>query len=628
MVVKKNIMTKFPNVIIKDSEYVKSAYQFKIVMSRMEQILKKYNEIIKYVCSNCIISGEIHNSLEEYEKFTNELIIVINGLGEKYSYIIYGFLSDIAKAGSYLYDKEVGNETRIFTDKEFAKLVAAIPSDFSEITDSLLDNITGFLLKAPLIGKHLKKIDRLLLDYNDETLQGLICLFEEVAAIDKKYGKMIQADGNTGHVCCIYKSLFSLKIMIKKMVAILKEDSYTFPYKKNEKELNDLYNKTQDFYEIVQHITFDETAVTNKDVEDFANSPYSLYYFNDYISIETKFISDTGISDTIAMILFNMFDVAEQSVKNILISTGLFYADGTLDYESYQEYITKKQILDNLDYLMNHTYDEAAFLNEQGKNFSNFKKWAKAYYDYYNTTRTKSGKLVIDGRTKEARRFREFIDNMGDVADIFSKGEKCVDYLSRLFAQYNQGIEMIESLKANTTDEKMRHYYDEILELYKKEYGAWTKEMMRTAADLGYDYVAGKVIETFPVCKVVSLIDKGIDLVGLLTGLAPKSKGQLNAMTYSQIFGSSNHALDIAIKKLREADPADPNYQTLVNDVKNCFLVNKRNAISLFNEMADASSENEKAYYKYCSKQIEKMKITDNKPLSVLSYDEFLALEV
>lgn len=102
---------------------------------------------------------------------------------------------------------------------------------------------------------------------------------------------------------------------------------------------------------------------------------------------------------------------------------------------------------------------------------------------------------------------------------------------------------------------------------------------------------------------------------------------QKQLQDYYNLQFSSETAFKNAFEKVQNADPNSEGYASLVEDLNNCFDLNKKNMIEMFKAMAKASTGTKKSYYNYCAKRAETLSMRDTTCPDILSYEEFVALE-
>lgn len=248
-----------------------------------------------------------------------------------------------------------------------------------------------------------------------------------------------------------------------------------------------------------------------------------------------------------------------------------------------------------------------------------------------NKYRLTDGSLLLDGRTVEAHKFKEFLDGLGGAKNILKIGDESIDYISRLFADYSKGIEIMDSLDRSCTDSEMKECVAEIRALYNKEFGAWTYEFLDKATRIGYDGAIETLATLSPVVAVVEGIDKSIDIFGEVTGDGAKAKCTYDAFRYYNIESDTQAAYRNALNAFNNASPDSENYSSLAEDLRNCFNLEKETLIKMYESMAGASSGDKKSYYLYCMRNTENLTMKwngdQNNLLSrpdLLSFDEYM----
>ena len=495
-------------------------------------------------------------------------------------------------------------------------------------------------------------LHRFLLDYNDETAQGLKILFENVYAIDLKYGKSVPESVSGSITGSISKNILSimglgndsphyfsnvlltmssLDDMLREMADIINPQKESFTVSLIQNRLGKKYNELWERYNKLIAIPELNSYPTINEISDFASQPWARLFFADFTCATIMFVEDIGGYEAFKMCVFNAFDIA----KTVLFSE-----------RDYEKYITKRQLLDVLEGMSQGGYnysksDEKEMVDDCKTFLKYVKKYGKAVYGYMNKHRTENGKLILDGRTIEAERFRDFLDGVGGAEKILKYGDKAVDFLSKLFMDYSKGLDIIKSYEKNyLEDEMISKCIGEIKELYNKEFGAWMKELLQETVEIGEERmmeflkkiketdgvttVFGKVAS---VVNVVSTIDESIDIVGEVTGLGTEARSMKDALIYYQLYKSSNSAYEKALEKFQKLDLNDKKYETVANDLNNCFEFNKKNMIEMFEAMSNASTGLKKSYYHYCAKQADGLSMRGTAQPKILTYEGFVALD-
>jgi hypothetical protein len=318
------------------------------------------------------------------------------------------------------------------------------------------------------------------------------------------------------------------------------------------------------------------------------------------------------------MVVFNMFDVS----KDVMSHIG--------DEHSYSQRCVKQELLELLEELgeAENPYEGTEY-EETLKDCKAVLKYLKKYgleklYKLLNNSRQKNGKLILDGRTIEARKFRELIDSIGDATKILKYGDDGITFLARLLTDYTQATELLESFTKNCSDPDMLCATKEIQALFDKEWSAWVCEAVYKLEEYGWDAVYKSLGN--PVTAVVAAIEVTLDVGGKITGVGTHAKNQLDALAYCNINAASFSSYSAALAKVKEADPNSEEYETLCKDAYNCFEITRNNMVKMFKTMEAASSGTKSAYYRYCARQAENLSMTNMTEPDILSYEEFLAI--
>ena len=611
-------------LIVNDNEFKNAASEISSYCRNLESALDQYSQIVSAVASSAIISGDVHEALLLYYEYTEKLKTISAGIGEKFSRIVDSFIDDIDRADSYLYLP--GVSTRDFSEEEYQHLKDCLDDPWCSITDKFGDWIYSGILGIidffhfDSIKTYLQDCHRLLLDYNDETLCGLNTIFNNVHSLDSTYGRSIagsspiEADYYTCHFAYASLALCSVRDMMNEMASVIDPAKGKITPKTVRSRLNDLYLEALAYYENLIAVPDKESKPTIEEIARFVESPWSDKCATLFIDPASDFITDLGGIEAAQMVLFQMFGIAKDTFLN----------------NDYKSFILKKQLLNLLEGMSEADLytgsDEQDGLNEMKVYLKYFKKYGEKAYEYLNTNRYgDDGKLILDGRTVEAKEFREFIGSLGNAINILKYGDKGIDYLSRLLVDYSKGVAVIESFETNcVNDPKMEAVVKEIKALYKKEFIAWAEEAYNQIEEAGFDLTVAAMSKASPVMLVVSAIDAGIGTVGNISGLGPEAKSMYSALNHFNMSTSTENALSNAVEKMRTADPTSEEYERLAADVNNCFSLYKSNIVEMFENMAKASTGTKKAYYKYCVSQANDFSIKNYKEPAIMSYNDYV----
>ncbi len=614
-------------LIIKDSEFTAAGKKFKAYCDVLEDVILQYKTTLNNISTTAIPSGATHDAIVRYNEYVAKLEIIAKGTGEKCNSLVSSFIAEIERADDYLYDAGISSSARDFSDEEYERLVDCLDDPWCSVTDSIGDWFYDKINKVidffnwDSAKSYLQKCHRLLLDYNDETKQGLKLLFDRVREVDRKYGASIAGatpyDGDyyTCHFACVVLTMCQIRDMLDVMADIINPQNGMFTVGNIDDKLGKAYKDLLAYYEQTIDIKEMGQKPTISEISDFASQPWASLYFSCFHWPMSDFIADMGGYEAFKMVVFNMFEITGDK---LLIG-------------DYEEYIAKKQLLDVLedlaqDYKFSESDEKAAI--DDCKTFLKYvEKYGDKWYEYMNTHRGENGKLLLDGRTKEAKEFNEFLKGLGGAQKILKYGSQGIEYLSQLFADYKEGLQILDSFEKNYTgDETILNAVSQIRELYNKEFGAWALRAITEIEEIGIDVGLKKLGKAVPVVAVVSAIGDGIDLVGDLTGVGSEAQSMYDALVYYQLFSSSQDAYGNALDAFKAADPNSEGYEVLARDLENCFNLHKKNIIEVFKAMSKASNGTKQSYYSYCAKQAEMLTMHDGMQPDILSYDEFLNL--
>ncbi len=232
-----------------------------------------------------------------------------------------------------------------------------------------------------------------------------------------------------------------------------------------------------------------------------------------------------------------------------------------------------------------------------------------------------NGKLILDGRTKEAKRLKAFTEKLKTAKKIAKYTAKTADYLMTLFADYSDQQDILESmaLSAEGNPEAMKQV-ERLRRVYENE---WTVVLNKAIDDAGegiYDVAFGGLEKLFPALGVAT---ETIDVIGNATGLGPQYRAAFDAMQMKTVTSQSQALYKAAVDKLKKAKPTDANYQALVDSVNSTFELHKKNMETMYTKMAESMTGTEKSYYEYCAEQVRNMDLKNPNPPTILSYTEY-----
>lgn len=607
-----------------DEEYEALADQFQAFGAHLSETLEQYDQAIVRITNQAIPSGAVHDALLLYREYTTQMKICAENIGEKFARLTRQMLSAIDDIDDYLYSPGQGFP-RDYSQEMYDHLLKNLDHPICSITDGLGDWLYGGFLKLvdlfhkDDLKKELDRSYRLVLDYNNETKAGLTRMFSSEENVNYHYGHSIAGatpgDGDyyTSTFDAVSLTMYGLRDMLDEMADIINPANGRFTVESIQRRMEPLFTKMQEYFEAAMGIPEPGTPPTIEQITEFAQEFYASRFFTDFNAPMTEFVGELGGTDAALMTIFNMFDIAE---------TKLIYGD-------YELYTIKKQLLSVLKELgeIRELYADGPgeeAIEDCKTLLKYYKKYGKKFYDFLNTHRQANGKLILDGRTIEARHYREFLESLGNAGTILSEGEKGIEYLALIMADYEKSLEILDSYQTNFSgDEKTAQAAQELSELFQKKFSAYLQESANLFKSVGYDLAVSSLAKASPVMATVTAIGAGIDLVGSVTGVGTRSKRTLDALTCISLSTTSESAYRSALEKFQKADPSADNYEQLAEDVRNCFDLHKKNLVEAYSAMADASTGTKHSYYKYCEQLARSASMQTGAP-DVMSYEEYL----
>jgi len=620
-------------LMVKDSEFEKAGSIISQYANLLNQAISEYHKTLVQISSNSIKSGQVHDALEVYIGYVADLNGKMEIVGNKFKRMTDTYINCIDKADRYLYEKG-GTVVRDFSSDEVAKLYKLLDDPWCSITDGFGDWIRGKLIKwfnADDVTSSKADIDachKHLLDYNDATKRTIDHIVNDVYNVDLKYGRSIAGatpfDGDfyTSNFANSALVFYSVRDILNKMASIVEPNKGRFTVENIRNSLEDLFKELNKYYYQTVSVVCDDADITIEVIEKFASEYWAISFFHPFTGVISMFLADIGGREAAMMVVFNMFDIAEGQI----ISQG-----------EYEKMVIKEELMAILDDMANsYVYegsDEQAIIDDCSDFLKYVKKYGDKWYEYMNTHRGTNGKLLLDGRTKEAKAFKKMLDGLGGAKEILKYGDDALDVIAKIFTDYSKNLEILDSFINNQFgDDNMSACAAEIKKLYEKELSGILAEAGQKIKEVGFDAAMSWLGGELPPVKVVQTIKKVIGTVGEVTGLGDKAKNMYNAMIYQDMYYSSESAYESALKKVQEAIKNGKNvgkeYQKLINDLKNCFNMTRNTAVKMFTAMAQASDGTKKSYYEYCASRAESATMAYDSvnpgKFDILSYEEYI----
>jgi len=645
----------FSDLIIKDDEFEAASKEFSAFHRNLSEAIQQYKTIVTSISECAVTSGATHDAIVLFLDHITSLERIVGDLSNRMEMIVSNFIYAIESADNYLYDAGISNTPRNFSQYCYDTLINCLDDPWCSVTDKFGDWVFGkyvdvlsILLDADRVKARLNSCHELLLDFNDETISGLYSLFEAVHAVDEKYGLSLYnskaGDHNTFGFVGVELTLNKIKDMLDHMADIIKPGNGTFTVDYIQEKLGNTYQELLKYYNQTVEASMIYKAPTVKEISDFASHPWAATYFSGFNTIISDFVCNFGGLEIVQMVIFEMFGItrdkllyggdgkltSDEIIAMLTCNNGYLIAN-RFSGDNYDIHIAKKQLFAVLqDMSDNYQYsgsDQEHLSDTFRTCLSYMEKYGKDWYKEWNTTYGSDGKQILDGRSREAREFKDFLDGLGNAQDILKYGSSAAEYLARLFADYQAGLQVIDSFERNYAgNETILKAAEQLSGLYNTEFRAWADEAFDIAKEYGLDYALKAVSDSCPVVAVVNKIGEGIDLVGEMTGLGSASHSMYDSLTYHKLYSASYASYDKALVNLKSQIPDTEEYETASRDLENCFNLHKNNTVKMFDAMAGSTNGVQQSYYKYCAKQASLMSIKTGSVPSILTFEEFCSI--
>ncbi len=603
-------------MIVINSDLTTFAKKFKKYADGYNEYLEKCIGWLDSVEAEAFSSGAVHDSLRIFNQNIRRVRDVPEKIGASLYTTIINLLLDIDKAqtinGARVLYGEGFSGKRDYTWSHFYKLrdLAQCADYDTNVLLQLCDMVNDFILGCINIfgtfdnskSRYLEWTHAAILQYNDVTERQLRNIFRNIDEVDMKYAAQFQSIADTIKSLCDYICIFR-DIMQKYAIN---------PMAFNLDGIN--FNDTLAALMHSLNTIIKMNVVTDEDVEQFVNSEFADSFLNEHVEIVYGYLGDLSgidIGDLAfwEIIIFQMFDVAE----------------GQITSGDYEKMMMKKELVDMMDDLAgNYVYSESyeSELVEEARDYlSMMKKNGGRIYDYLNNNRLDNGKLILDGRTKEAIRFRNFLDKLDNLDAFLEGGQDGIELASTLFVEYNRNLEFLDSFERNVhMSDEMKECFEEIKNVYNHDLDQMTQDAWQIIKEKGVD-----ALYSVSVGKTVGAIKESIGIIGDVTGSSAQTAAKLELLAYGHdVIGSTEEAFHESVRKLREADKSSQDYPALVSDVKNCYSMYKNSLCRMFEKMAVSVDGPKKDYFYYCSSQVSNISLKDYGKTKLMSYDEYM----
>lgn len=603
---------------IKYSNYEKAKKEYKNVFKELSNAFEAYLSAMLIVNNNGFISGDIAQGWVDFISYVAKPREQIAEFSKSVNKCVDSFLLAFDKDQKYkgesiLYDYSYPG-LRDYSDKRFRELKqCAEKADY----DSGLLNSIGNGLENAYYGfknlfpwskddnsktKKIKKTQEDILQWKDITKGILNNMQININQDDESYSKKIyKIDALQEKLYDYFEKLADIMVYA---------DPYTFSMDQYVGDLDKAYNDIMVAYNNI----LVEDKITDEDVRNFIDGNNEEILDKQLKDIK-KFLADLssieiGNADFWKMLIFQMFDITEGQV----ISRG--------DYDGY---LRKAEIIELLEEIEStSSYEDSAVneaIGEMESIISAAKEKGQSLYDYLNTHRDADGKLILDGRTKGARKFRKFLGKFGNILDILGTVDDGASVVYKLFVDYSKNEALLDSFEGNAQNlsAEMKSTFASIREMYENELISEVDDAISLVLSKGVD-----ALYTISVGKIIGGVKASIGFVGSATGESACNAAKLQLLTFAyDEIDAAESAFKKSCEVLRTCDPKANNYKDCVNNFKNCFAIYTTTIKRLFEKMALASTGKMRDYYYYCSSQVSRMSIKNYNNMKIMTYEEY-----
>lgn len=603
---------------IKYSSYVNYLEKYNETIKNYQYSINQYIDYLNFICREAISSGKLHDELVDFKDKFERISDVPYTLSSYLKKIINEYLTDLDNAQkvngvSILYDWNYGGLRDYSPDyfRKLRKMAESVNYDsnwFFTAIDFVEDTFLGI---AKFFGCYdNSKEDSItqthwgLLQYNDVTKNQIDIIESKVREADIKCHNNLMKlkdliDRLDEYIMLFYKTISNYQDSPKSI------DLSEFDFDSKYLEMVNCYKDIG---------TIDK--VTDEEIEEFISD-----LDNQRIIIQNTEV----ITDYLSEILDNM-DFNDADFWLLFGTQFINIGEETIAArEEYKKILMKNELIKLMDDLAgSYSYDgsnEQKIVDEAKTFFSELKKSGKSLYDFLNTHRNENGKLILDGRTKIAKRWKSFLGCLGNIGDILKYGNQGIELISKLFIEYDKNIEFLDSFERNTElSDEMKECFKEIRDMYEHKLAEYLDGVITIAINGGMD-----VIYAIPVFNGVGIIKGAIGVIGEITGESEKAAARTELLSYGyEIVSSSRSAFLNSINKLKETDKNSEEYSQALNDFKNCFQIYKKSLERLFEKMAVSTEGVQRDYFYYCASKYATMTIENFNSLDVMSYDEYV----
>lgn len=600
------------------SEYGKVKNEYKKIFRKLSDAFETYIDAMVLVNKNGFISGSSAEGWVDFISYASKPRKQIGKFGKRIDTYIDSFLIDLDKDQKYngysiLYDYSYPgmrdySYNRFFDLKEYAEatgydsdIIKSIFNGFENLYFEI-KNLIPWKKDDNSKAQNIDKTQRNIFQWRDATKAVLKNIEMKINRDDELYSKKIEK------IDVLQESLYNYFEKLTDIISHADPNDFSVEHYKG--DLDKAYHSIMVAYNNV----IVEEKITDDDVKVFIDGN-NEGILDKQVEDVHEFLHDlSGIdlenADFWKLLIFQMFNISEGELSN---------------EKGYDEYLRKAEIIELLEEIeKTSNYKDSTtneIINELKKIIKAAKDSGQSVYEYFNTHRDIDGNLLLDGRTKEARRFRDFLNKFGKILTVLDTIDDGASIIYKLFVDYSKNIALLNSFEKNAEalSDEMKNTFANIRDMYEHELTSAINEALDLILSKGVN-----ALYSISFGKIIGSIKETIGFVGDVTGESSRTDAQYRLLLYGY---SELNAAESAFRnsyKALQACPADSkSYSECINDFKNCFSIYKSTLKRLFEKMALAANGEMREYYYYCSSQISQLTIKNYNQMKIMTFEEY-----
>ncbi len=597
------------------TQYGEFSERYDHELSNIQAGIAQLSVYVKELTVIGVSSGQFHDDLEILQEKIQEIPDRIEELRTKVTGMVTHYLSDMNTAqnlnGEYiLYPKDYP-DGRDYSEEAFVRLRRVCESTdydsnflrkLSDFNDDLVARVLKWLGET-FHWIDAKAIQKQVLEFNDVTKRGLDLVQRRLNDTEDRYRSVAEV---------FVLSLQDLYVCVELLVEAVSQSPGEFSMSGFSTRFDRLLDSMDSK---LKSIRFSYENPSDEDIEAFISSGFADEFLNAEINIIYDFLDELAMMemsdpDFWRLIVYQMFDVAEGQI---------------LTRGDFDKLVRKKELMELISVLAaTYVYegsDQEAAVNGMNAVLGAAKGKGESLYEYLNSHRDENGNLLLDGRTKEAKRFLEFLDKMEKLGVAIDGAKIGVDALCQMFMEYDKNLSFLDSFERNSQlSGEMQECFDELRAVYEKEVTQSSKEILMDVAE----FTMNNVVYELPVMDTVGKVKDAIGILGKVTGDGARTEAQLELLIYGyDVVNSAKSAYASALEKLSNCSPDAPEYAGLMQDYENCYSIYKTSTVRIFEKMATASSGDKRDYYNYCASEISAVTMPEYGDFKLITYGEY-----